>query len=61
MQRTHNFTLDQSAYVAALEAALIDARDTLCDYPPEDDDRYYAWFNRHEAVFSHLATATTAA
>lgn len=29
-----------------LEAALIDARDTFAG--DENDDRYWAWFNRHE-------------
>jgi hypothetical protein len=32
--------------IASLEAALIDARDTFAG--DENDDRYWAWFNRHE-------------
>ena len=34
------------ARIADLEAALIDARDTFSG--DENDDRYWAWFNRHE-------------
>lgn len=43
------------ANLAAADAALIEARDTLCGHPVEDDDAYWAWFNAHEdAVFTRI-------
>lgn len=44
------------ARVAALEGALNDARDTLCGNNPP---RFWAWFIRHEALFSSTPQTAT--
>lgn len=44
-----------AAEIDLLRSALVDARDTFAG--DENDDRYWAWFNRHESgAFSGLTT-----